>query len=115
MVHNGDVRLEDLVGNKGADTAADLGRLRQQDDVITARRDLLRIRRHWYPVLLDLHKFVVAISRIEVNHDGSGGTAPDAMVWDHGGLVKSRASSLRIIVGSCLTSWSTWFFGLLLV
>ena len=30
---------------------------------------------------------MVAISRIEVNHDGSGGTAPDAMVWDRGGLV----------------------------
>ena len=27
---------EDLVGNNGADAAADLGRLRQQDDVITA-------------------------------------------------------------------------------
>ena len=98
-VHNGDVRLEDLVGNKGADTAADLGRLRQQDDVITARRDLLRARRYWYPILLDLQKFMVAISRIEVNHDGSGVTAPDAMVWDHGGLVKIRASSLRLIVG----------------
>ena len=24
-----------------------------------------------------LHKFMVAISRIEVNHDGFGGTAPD--------------------------------------
>ena len=67
MVDNGDVRLEDLVGNKGADTAADLGRLRQQDDVITARRDLLRARRYWYPISLDLHKFNVAISRIEVN------------------------------------------------
>ena len=63
MVDSGDVRSEDLVGNKGADTAADLGRLRQQDDVITARRDLLlRARRHWYPILLDLHKFMVAIS-----------------------------------------------------
>ena len=101
MVDNGDVRLEDLVGNKGADTAADLGRLWQQNDVITARRDLLRARRYWYPILLDLHKFMVAISRIEVNHDGSGGTAPDAVVWDHGGL--------------CLSSWSTWLFGLLLV
>ena len=50
------------------------------------------------PFLLDLHKFMVAISRIEVNHDGSGGTALDAMVWDRGGLVKTRASSLRIIV-----------------
>ena len=39
-----------------------------------------------------------AISRIEVNHDGSGGTAPDAMVWDKGGSVKTRASSFRLIV-----------------
>ena len=35
MVDSGDVRLEDLVGNNGADAAADLGRLRQQDAVIT--------------------------------------------------------------------------------
>ena len=47
MVENGDVRLQDLVCNNGADAAADLGRLRQQDDVITARRDLLRVRRCW--------------------------------------------------------------------
>ena len=45
MVAGGDVRLEDLVGNEGADAAADLGRLRQHDDVITARCNLLRIRR----------------------------------------------------------------------
>ena len=98
MVDNGNVRLEDLVGNNGADAAADLGRLRQHDDVITARRDILRVRRYWYPIFLDLHEFMVAISRIEVNHEGCGGTAPDAMVWDRGGLVKPRASSLRIIV-----------------
>ena len=98
MVDSGDVRIEDLVGNNGAGAAADLGRLRQQYDVITARRDLLRVRRYWYHIILDLHKFMVAISRIEVNHDGYGGTAPDAMVWDRGGLVKPRASSLRIIV-----------------
>ena len=36
MVDNGDVRIEDLVGNNGADAAADLGRLRQQDGVITS-------------------------------------------------------------------------------
>ena len=70
MVDSGDVRLEDLVGNNGADAASDLGRLRQQDEVITARRDLLRVRRFWYPIIFDLHKFMVAISRIEVNHDG---------------------------------------------
>ena len=98
MVDNGDVRLEDLVGNNGADAAADFGRLRQHGDVITARRDLLRVRRYWYPIMIDLHKFMVAISRIEVNHDGYGGTAPDAMVWDRGGIVKPRASSFRLIV-----------------
>ena len=98
MVANGDVRLEDLVGNNGADAAADLGRLRQHDDVITARRNLLRVRRLWYPIMLDLHRFMVAISRIEVNHDGLGGTAPDAMVWDKGGVAKTRAPSFRLIV-----------------
>ena len=66
MVDNGDVRLEDLVGNNGADAAADLVRLRQQDGVITARRDLFRVRRFWYPIIFDLHKFMVAISRIAV-------------------------------------------------
>ena len=52
----------------------------------------------WYPIMLDLHRFMVAISRIEVNHDGFGGTAPDAMVWDKGGIVKTRAPSFRLIV-----------------
>ena len=47
MVASGDVRLEDLVGNNGADAAADLGRLRQHDDVIIDRRNLLRVRRVW--------------------------------------------------------------------
>ena len=90
--------------------AADLGRLRQQDDVITARRDLHWVRRYWYPIILDLQKFMVAISRIEVNHDGYGGTAPDAMVWDRGGIVKPRASILTYHCGSCHSSWSSWFF-----
>ena len=98
MVASGDVRFEDLVGNNGADAAADLGRLRQHDDVITARRDLLRVRRFWYTIIFDLHKFTVAISRIEVNHDGFGGTAPDAMVWDKGGVAKTRAPSFRLVI-----------------
>ena len=98
MVDSGDVRLDDLVGNNGADAAVDLGRLRQQDEVITARRDLLRVRPFWYPIIFDLHKFMVAVSRIEVNHEGFGGTAPDAMVWDKGGVVKTRAPSFRLIV-----------------
>ena len=98
MVASGDVRVEDLIGNDGADAAADLGRLRQNDEVIAARRNLLRVRRLWYPIMLDLHRFMVAISRIEVNHDGSGGTAPDAMVWDKGGTLKTRTAPSRLII-----------------
>ena len=111
MVDNGDVRLEDLVGNNGADAAPDLGRLRQQDDVISARRDLLRVRRFWYPIIFDLHRFMVAISRIEVNHDGFGGTAPDAMVWDKGGIVKTRAPSFRLIIDHATLPGPPGFLG----
>ena len=44
--------LKILLATDGADAAADLGRLRQHDDVITARRNLLRVRRLWYPIML---------------------------------------------------------------
>ena len=111
MVDNGDVRIEDLVGNNDADAAADLGRLRQEDDVIIARRDFLRARRYWYTIILDLHKFMVAISRIEVNLDGYGGTAPDAMVWDRGGIVKTRAPSFRLIVDHATLPGPPGFLG----
>ena len=77
MVENGDVRRGDLIGNDRADAAADLGRLRQQDGVISAGRALIRARRLWYPIMLDWHKFVVVISRIEENHDGYGSTSPE--------------------------------------
>ena len=108
MVDNGDVRLEDLIGNDGADTATDLGSVRQQDYVITARRALLRAWRHWHPIMLELQRFMVAISRIEVNHDGYGGTAPGAIVWDKGGLMKPLSQGYH---GLLITSWSPWIFG----
>ena len=110
MVASGDVRVEDLVGNNGADAAADFGRLRQNDEVIAARRDLLRVRRFWYPIMHDLHKFMVAISRIELNHDVFGGTAPDAMVWDMGGVVKTRTPSFRLIVDHATLPGPPGFF-----
>ena len=88
MVAEGSVRQYDLVGDDGADTAADLGRLRHNDSVISARRALLRTRRRWYPIVADLHKFTVVVSRIEVNHNGKGGTTSDTMARDKGGLHK---------------------------
>ena len=106
MVADGSVRQEDLVGNDGAGTAADHGKLRQHDDVIDSRRALLRTRRHWYSIMIDLHKSTVAVSRIEVNHVEKGGTAPDAMTWDEGGIVKPR---------SLACARATWISGQLLV
>ena len=53
----------DQQGNAEADTA------------IYAWRRLLRTRSRWYPIMLDLHRFMTAIARVSANHDGRGGTA----------------------------------------
>ena len=86
---HGRVRLEDQLGNAEADTAADLGRRHQSEALIDARRRLLQARSHWYPIMLLLHRFMIAVARITVNHDGRGGTTLDPLVWDQGGLPKS--------------------------
>ena len=48
--------------------------------------------------MLDLHRFMVAIARVSVNHDGRGGTAPDPLVWDQGGPRKLRKTDIGINV-----------------
>ena len=58
--------------------------------VIDARRDLSGVCGRWYPVLLDFHRFFIAISRAVVNHDGHDGTAPDPLVWSAGARPKRR-------------------------
>ena len=83
-VQQGRVRLVDQQGNAQADSAAESGRRHQSDILINARRRLLKTRSHWYPILLDLHRFMIAIARVSVNHDGRVGTAPDPLVWDQG-------------------------------
>ena len=60
---------------------ADFGRGRVSPAVIDARRYLSGVCGRWYPVILDLHRFFITISRAVVNHDGYDGTAPDPMVW----------------------------------
>ena len=108
MVDDATVRHEHFVGNDGADTAADLGRSRQQDEgVLLFGPDATRTPSCW----LDLHKFLVAISRTGVDHGGYGGTAPDAMIWDNGGILELRSSSLRV----CFTARSTWVTGQVVV
>ena len=53
---------------------------------------------HWYPIMLDLHRFMIAIARVSVNHDGRGGTAPDPLVWDQGSRPKVRRLAVRVNV-----------------
>ena len=90
MVLNGRVREVDRLGSNAADEAADFGRRRDGNAVIDARRNLSGVCNRWYPVLLDLHRFFIAISRAVVNHDGGIGTAPDPLVWSAGALPKRR-------------------------
>ena len=75
-VRQGRVRLLDKQENAEADHAADLGRRHQSEILIDARRRLLGAHSHWYPIMTDLHRFMVAIARVSVYHDGKGGTAP---------------------------------------
>ena len=89
MVLDGRVREVDRLGNDAADEAADC-RKRVGHAVIDARRNLSGVCNRWYPVLLNLHRFFIAISRAVVNHDGRDGTAPDPLVWSAGALPKRR-------------------------
>ena len=87
-VQQGRVRFVDQQGNAEADSAADLGRRHQSEVLIDARRRLLQARSHWFPIMLDLHRLMIAVARVSVNHDGKGGTAPDLLVWDQGSKPK---------------------------
>ena len=98
MFNRGRVRLVDQQGNAEADAAADLGRRHQSGILIDARRRLLKARTHWYPVMLDLHRFMIAVARVSVNHDGKGGTAPDPLVWDQGSKPEVRKLAIRVNV-----------------
>ena len=97
-VDQGRVRLVDRQGNAEADIAADLGRRHQDEVLIDARRRLLGARSYWYPIMTDLHRFMIAIARVSVNHDGRGGTAPDPLVWDQGSKPKVRMHGVRVTV-----------------
>ena len=78
------VRSQDRVGNDAADEAADFGLRRVDHAFIVAGRNLSAVCGRWYPVVMDLHRFFIAISRTVVNHDGTDGTAPGPLVWSVG-------------------------------
>ena len=66
--------------------------------LINARRRLLQARSHWYPIMLDLHRFMIAVAGVSVNHDGRGGTVSDLLVWDQGGRPKARKLAIWVNV-----------------
>ena len=97
-VQQGRVRLLDKQRNAEADHAADLCRRHQSEVLTAARRRLLGARSHWYPIMTDLHRFMIAIARVSVNHDGKGGTAPDPLVWNQGSRPEVRKLAIRVNV-----------------
>ena len=110
MVLDGRVREIDRLGNDAADEAADFGRRRVGNAVIDARRHLPGVCCRWYPVILDFHRFFIAISRAAVNHDDRDGSAPDPLVWSAGALPKRR----RVVhrgSGSGIAARATWYLG----
>ena len=110
-VHPRRVRLEDQLGNAEADAAADSGRRHQSELIMDAGRILLKVRNHWYSIMLQLHRFTIAVSGVPVNHDGRGGTAPDPLVWDQGGRRKVRRTDIRVNVDLASLSGPPGFLG----
>ena len=77
------MRELDKLGNDAADEAADFGRWMLVVTCLVSAG----VR---YPIILDLHRFFIAISRAVVNHDDREGTALDPLVWSAGVLPKRR-------------------------
>ena len=114
MVAQGMVRRADLIGNNRADEAADFGRRRQSDRVSKARRTCVQACHFWYPLMLELHCYFIAVARIAVNHDPGTGTAPDPTVWCVGAPAKKArlqeaVCDLAAAPGPNDLGWSGWY------
>ena len=108
-VEQGRVRLVDQLENAEADTAADLGGRRQSELRMDAGRSLPKVRTRWYPIMQQLHRFMIAVSSVAVNHDGKGGSAPDPLVWDQGGRRKVVRTDIRVDVDLASLPWPHGF------
>ena len=110
-VQQGRVQLLDRQENAESDTAADLGRRHQSEVLIDSRRKQLKVRSHWYPIMPDLHRFMIAVARMTVNHGGRGGTAPGPLVWDQGGRKKARRTDIRVNIDLASSPGPPFFLG----
>ena len=55
--------MVDKFGNDEADIEADLRRRQQSEEVMDVRRALVNARSFWYTIMLQLHRFMIAVSR----------------------------------------------------
>ena len=60
-VEQGQAGAEDKYRNAQADAAAEVGRRHPFEVVMYARRVLVNARGHWYPIMMQLHKFIVML------------------------------------------------------
>ena len=90
-VQQGRVRLEDQLGNAEADAVAYLV------VVISLKFSLMvGVGHSMCVVKLQLHRFMIAVARVTVNHVGRGDAAHDPLVWDKGGKKKARRTDIRV-------------------
>ena len=87
------VRDADLLGNDRADTAADMGRLRQSDSVTNTAGLCSKFDGTGTPSCWIFRKYGSCNTRVVANHDGYGGTALNTMTWDKEGVLKDEVPS----------------------
>ena len=95
-VEQGRVLLEDRLGNAEADAAADLGRRHESELRVDAKSIWLKVRNHWYPLMLQLHRFTIAVAKVAANYDGTGGSASDPLILDQGGEKKMCRTDISV-------------------
>ena len=66
--------------------------------------------RRWYPIVQELHRFFMAVSRTVVNNDGSGGTDPDPPSLVRG-CPSQEAEDCGCCSQVCLAGWSSSHLG----
>ena len=111
MALDGRVREFDRIGNDAADEAADFGRRRVGNAVIDARRNLSGVCGRWYPIILDLHRFFIAISRAVVNHDGRGWFCLLILWFGLLVLIPKGVGWFIAVRDRAFLSWAAWYLG----
>ena len=90
-VHRGELPVLRWHDTSSLCPAADIGRRL----LIDARRSLFQARTLWYPIVQQLHRCMIAVSRVAVNHDGTGGSA--LILWF--GIREDLRSCVRLTLG----------------